>query len=235
MDWWETSMIRRPQNSQESWKSPQISCHELVHRNSYSDVHTNMHGIDKHPFSHMRRCCVWGKVPCDFLFSGARATSCFSFICCDFHPLTIHPSPTLLASLLALRSFVRLSLVLFSPLLLLRVWVNLWVKGEWGEKSILAKSSYKSPLDGKRRKEKPFVVKLDFHFEKHQVWVLISLPSGGQHRLLPYMRPLSLVLLVGKSIFIWNAKITKLFSSRWWTFRVLPSASGQINGALSEL
>lgn len=54
------------------------------------------------------------------------------------------------------------------------VWVILWVAGE--KPTFLTKIMKSSESGGK--KENPFVVKLDFHFEKHSQWVLILAQWG---------------------------------------------------------
>lgn len=70
--------------------------------NSYSDEPSlyTTYGLINILFHIWGEGCMWGKVPCDFLFSGARATSCFPsmFSVFSYHPpshifLLLYSSP----------------------------------------------------------------------------------------------------------------------------------------------
>lgn len=106
---------------------------------------------------------MWAKVPCDFLFSGARAMSCLWAGYEKFHLCAI---ATLLPLSSLSSSLFVISLSFYSSGLL-------WVKMKMRRK-IYSKCIY--DVSGKRRKSICGQVK--FPFWKHQRWVLRS--RGGR-------------------------------------------------------
>lgn len=156
---------------------------------------------------------MWGKVPCDFLFSGARATSCFPSMCgVDILPPSHIISLLLFASLLAPRSSrtVRLSLFLFHAI---RVFFG--VGGIVGErrKIYACKNTEKAvSLEGGKKT----------HLWSSWISILKTFTMGvdlspAWGRLAVY----SAVLLVGKSIFIWKAEITNSLDGLFIFFLVV--------------
>lgn len=171
------------------------------------------------------------------IFRCARNVLFSIYVLCFLPPSHITRSPTIsFASLLALLRAVVASLVRLSLFYLFTVFCfscsalgarcgrELWVKGKWGEKSILAKIYLvvydyvkgEESLEG--RKKNHLWSSWIFHFEKHWQWVMILAQRGNDCRVVN-----TVVLLVGKSIFISNARITNLMDFLPFRFRLISS------------